>query len=529
MIRLKIVGILTIILVVSFSVVKAGSFIAYSMNEAERRLVGRKHVDNELTELGGITNLAGVVYDQQNKDLIIVGQTNELSSRITLDDFVVALRAILLHNEHPLVSIDRTKDTPKTGRQRVRFEGKVDNTQFGKDMLEADVLLKKLSFGILPSEPWGGQSYFSMSLDQLKQLMVDSFQVLPLAKMEDAKYYFAMSAAPLQSAVLDSQSGIQVSKSTPAQLPQAMVDYFRIGSRFWFCPLNPSLLVREGVFAIQELGVVCSTEVLYAFADGKPEDDLSRTRDEVGDRFATQASINFGELRKAYPEIGRVKTLYDLVALAKGIEGLPLRPDLHYWLNDYKVSYVFTDTTYDLIVGVLNVVGLDIDQKQSRIRPLLLEISGGIELNPFVGRLKAGDVSALREGVLNAKPKKPNILTWQVPLEGWEIPGAGKYYDIPEADSIRLRQKAGFSLDVKVITTGTSKYNTEELVTPYLNPSPAGMPNFKINGVYIAPVPKSEGKPRSGLWENFLKNVLMSRPSPDTPFWEIEKIPGTEE
>jgi hypothetical protein len=148
-----------------------------------------------------------------------------------------------------------------------------------------------------------------------------------------------------------------------------------------------------------------------------------------------------------------------------------------------------------------------------------------MELNPHVLWLNAGDIT-----VLNAKPKKPNILTWQVPLEGWEIPGAGKYYDIvTEKDSSRLHKKAGFSLDVKVITTGTSKYNTEELVTPYLNPSPADMPNFKINGVYIAPVPKSEGKPRSGLWENFLKNVLMSRPSPDTPFWEIEKIPGTEE
>jgi hypothetical protein len=230
-------------------------------------------------------------------------------------------------------------------------------------------------------------------------------------------------------------------------------------------------------------------------------------------------NTSFGELRKSYSEIGRVKTLFDLVTLAKGIKDLQTKSDLHYWLNDYKAKYVFTDTTFDLIMGVLDVIGLDYGQDPAPVRPLILEISGGIELNPFIARLKDGDVTAFRDAVLNSKPKRKNVLTWPVPLEGWEIPGAGKYYNIPKEDSSRLRQKAGFSLDVKVITTGTSKYNTEELLIPHLVPPP--------KGVKIAPHP--EGEKRSGLWESVLKNVLMSRPSQDTLFWEIKKIPETEE
>ena len=503
-------------------IVQAGPFIAYSLQEAERRLKSSMDISAELLEIGGITQIAGLVYDQSNEDLIIVGQVNKGNQKITLDDFVVAMRAVLLYNEYPLVSIDRTEDTPKTGKQIVHFKGKVENTRFGKDMLDADILLKKLSLGFLPPEPWGVHSYFSMSVDQLKQAIFDSLHALPLAKVQDAKYYFSNSVPQLQQALLDSSAASQPSETTLTQSHQELVDYFRIGSRFWFYPLKPSFASIEGVFVPQKLDVGVRTEVLYAYVNGKPVSDLSRIRDEIGDRFATQMDTNFGRIRKPHPELNRVKTLFDLATLARGIKELQAKPDLDYWLKNHEVKYVFTDTTYDLITGVLQIMVPD-------FRPQFLEISGGIELNPNVLWLKAGDVTALREAVLNAKPKKPNVLTWPVPLEGWEIPGAGKYYDMPKEDSTRSQQKAGFSLDVKVVTTGTPKYNTEELLMHHLNPPAGNMPNFKINGVYIAPVPKSEGREQTGLWENFLKNVLMSRPSQDTLFWEIKKIPETEE
>jgi len=504
------------------SSLRAGSFVAYSLREAERRMKSPEEKSAELTEIGGVTQIAGMVYDERDKDMIIVGQVNKGNAKITLDDFVVAMRSVLLHNEYPLVSIDRTEDTPKTSKQIVRFKGKVENTQFGKDMLVADIILKKLSLGLLPSEPYCIQSYFSMSLDQVKRALAESLNVLPLVKVEDTKYFFSIPTVQLQQAILDSFGGLEPSESGQVKGQQVLADYFRIASRFWFFPLNPSLAVREGVFVIQNLDIGVETEVLYAIIDGKPENDLSKIRDEIGDKFSTQMVANFGKIRKAYLELGNIKTLLDLVALAKGIKELRANPDLSYWLNNYKVEYVFTDTTCDLIVGICKIKGPDGRQQ-------FLEISGGIELNPNVLWLKAGDVTVLKEAVLNAKPKKPNVLTWQVPLEGWEIPGAGKYYDIPKEDSSRLQQKAGFSLDVKVVTTGTSQYNTEELLMHHLNPPAGNMPNFKINGVYIAPVPKTEGREQTGLWENFLKNVLMSRPSQDTLFWEIKKIPETEE
>lgn len=133
---------------------EAGPFIAYSMKEAEGRLKRSGRSAPEVLEMGGITRIAGMVYDPSHGDLIVIGQANAGEEKTSLDDFVVAIRAMGIHKAWPLVSIDKTAETQATGRQVVRFEGGIASSPLGRDLLAADVILKKIALRLLPSDIW---------------------------------------------------------------------------------------------------------------------------------------------------------------------------------------------------------------------------------------------------------------------------------------------------------------------------------------------------------------------------------------
>ena len=355
-------------------------YMAYSMKAAEQFLKEKRRHGSHVIKLGGITAIAGMVYDQRNKDIIIVGQANKGLPEITVDDLVVGLRSILLYDEPPLVSIDRTPDTKMTGKQAVVFRGGIDNTRFGKYLLEADIVLKKLALGMLTTKSLGIESYFSRFKRRCLQ-----------QESEDI-----------------------------------------IGSRFWFKIMgSPSFAARDGVFAIRELRIEVETEVLYATINGRKLEDITNFRDIEGDAFAEQLTNKYNELCLAYPEVGRVKTLLDLVALAKGINDLSAGLDLTYWLNKHKVSSVNIPKVYDLLRQ-------QVKEKDANNRTKFIELNGGIELDVMVIRLQYGDVTALKEIVLQSRPDTTSV-AWEVPLDGWEIPNA---LPVPNDRSSKKTQKA---------------------------------------------------------------------------------------
>ena len=103
-----------------------------------------------------------MVYDDSRKDLIVVGRIDPARPRVTLDELVVALRAILKQHNWPEVSIDIDEQTSRTGKQKVRFGGGLAGTSVGKAMLDADVVLKELALGYRSAEIWGIRSFFDM-------------------------------------------------------------------------------------------------------------------------------------------------------------------------------------------------------------------------------------------------------------------------------------------------------------------------------------------------------------------------------
>ncbi len=343
---------------------QAGPFVAYSLREAEQHAKSAQP-GPKARLMAGMTRIVGGVYDRANSDLIVVGQGNPGEQKITLDHLVVALRSLLVHHEWPLVSIDNSPQTRRTHKQIVRFNGGIENTAFGKDLLEADIILKKLGLGLLPTEPVGIRSYFDLRVDQAKE-----------------------------NAVVGSMA-----------------------SRFWFYPMDPVLAVREDVFAIQEVRVGVRTEVLGARFEGKSIADLAKVHDKMGDCFAASLTENYNLVSAGYPEINRLRVLLDLAALSWGVNRLPAKPDLRYWLRDYDVRYVETPADYPVL------------KRESKISggrgTYVLQMSGGVELKALVLRLEDGDVTALKEAVLKSRPG-PHALAWRVPLEGWHIPGSPK-------------------------------------------------------------------------------------------------------
>ena len=137
------------------------TYVAFSLQQAQS-LLKDSVATREIADLGGITEPLAVVYDRRTKDLILVGKANPNGRAITLDDFVVALRAILKQQRWPLVSIDKDEHTSQTMKQHVRFEGGIANSAFGNDLLAADIVLKKLALGDLSAEVWGVRSYFEL-------------------------------------------------------------------------------------------------------------------------------------------------------------------------------------------------------------------------------------------------------------------------------------------------------------------------------------------------------------------------------
>jgi len=118
-------GLLTIISSRAFS----AEYIAFSLKVAKERIISTPEAKDyrrlypEVFNLGGITAIKGLVYDRKTGDVILVGQRDPKRAKLTLDDFVVALRARFIYRKWPLVSIDPTPQTKETNMQIVRFEG----------------------------------------------------------------------------------------------------------------------------------------------------------------------------------------------------------------------------------------------------------------------------------------------------------------------------------------------------------------------------------------------------------------------
>ena len=368
---------------------QADDIRAFSLRRADQLLAAGER-SQALASLGGITRVAGMVFDAESGDVIVVGKARGDLPPIALDDLVVALRARLSRDEIPMVSIDRTENTDASGLQAVRFMGGIEHTQFGQDFLQSDIMLKRYSLDLL--ENMGGLDPYLKLFEAAtaERLAARGLQV------EDIQW---LSDADAQAAV-DEKLGQQADTSSSTQ------------SRFWFHVRNDESLVveRDGVFVIEQLQLGVKEETQSSAVPAGSTQHRS-----VGAEFAEQFTREFQRASEKHPVLRRLKTLFDLVAIAEGVRNLgSTRPPLQYLLTQYPVPHVRTPAEYELVerVGVFKTV----DGGST-----LVQLSGGIALEALMLALEDGDVSALRHAVLASRPS-PEHLSWVIPLDGWAMP-----------------------------------------------------------------------------------------------------------
>jgi len=263
----------------------AAGGIAFSLSAAEKILRRGGAPDGQVSTLAGIGSIVGLVFDSAAHDAILVGKTVSGAEPLSLDDLVTAIRARLIRKEWPLVTIERTPDTLKTGKQEVRFEGGVAGTGFGAKLLAADVTLKHAALGLPPGANWPIPSYFDRCAKRLAE-------------------------AELSSAT----------------------------SRFWFHASDASLLARDNVFVIRDLKI--GVEAIGV--NGSAE------RDDLADRFAADFSQHYPEIAARHAEVARLKPLFDLVAIGHGMESLPSSAS-SFWAQEYSPRAAATPAEHPLV------------------------------------------------------------------------------------------------------------------------------------------------------------------------------------
>lgn len=481
-------------------------FVAFSIREACR--LAKAGQDSELlTSLGGMTRIGALVYDPEGKDLIVIGLAATSLPEARWDDLIVALRARVLHDEFPLVSIDPAEDTPQTRRQAVRFAGHLEDTEFGQDLLTCDVLLKRSSLELAQElQVPGIPSYRDLIEEAVRaEAQREGVRVLQFSwKSGNAsKSYRGMAA------------------SNP-RVYQA---------RFWYKIQQPYVALcrpstdRPEVFRIDEVVLmVDSQRVLGA------ETEANR---KCRESFAAKWTERFPDVCEKHRVLRKLKILYDLTAVADAVRHLRQHvelPYLDYLLHEHRPSPTTTRRDYPLeeLTGIA---------KRSDGATDLIHVSGGVELRPEVRNLNAGSVFGLRRLITKSRPS-PDALTWELPVAGWRMPNARELFansghqgsggEFRAATGLR---SPGCHLFAQSVTLRPSKggpdgvegqsFSGFSLPGGRIGDLPNNSPTYKWNGVLIDPNVKRDKTPLSG---KVREEVLKSRQKAKGPASEI-KIP----
>lgn len=279
----------------------AEQFTAFSLRRAQALLATRTG-EQELSQLGGITRIVGGIIDlkdQAVQDIILVGATSDSPGHsektISFEDLLVCLRSRLQLNDWPLVSVDNMPDSKTTHKQKVRFEGGINNTTIGDDMLKADLILKDLALGRRSAAIWHVHSYADLC--------------------EEAA------------------ANVENPENTNAL--------------FWFYPLSTSRPIeREGVYLIQDISIGTLTQLI-----GSKNDPANKTplTDPVSEQFARELTGAYDDLASQFPELRRVKQIFSLVALAEGLRQSPAAQYLSNLVAKYPFKSVQTPERVDLL------------------------------------------------------------------------------------------------------------------------------------------------------------------------------------
>jgi hypothetical protein len=367
---------------------QAIEYRAFSMRQADKlSSSGQKNIP-ELSQVGGITYLVGLVHDRDNKDLVLVGLVCP-GPPILLDDIVVAMRSRLLIDEWPKVSIEPTIETVTNRQQDVVFKGGITDTPYGAALLDCDVVLKKYALGLSELASDVPPYKELCETDLRERIRREGSEVLHLQ-------WFPIDKIPSLESDL---RGCDIISEHTHQV------------RFWFYPLDESRVTElDGVFVIHGLVLGIRTEVY-----GTTSADAEKPTDMNADQFARNFISHFSSVAAKYPILRRLPALYQLAAISESMAKVSPdeRPELSYFIEHYQVPRSTTPRKYKLIEYCCVA-------DRSDGRKQVLRLCGGVEISTLVEELNSGNSAALRTAVLGSRPSH-EALSWSVPIAGWKI------------------------------------------------------------------------------------------------------------
>jgi tetratricopeptide (TPR) repeat protein len=439
----------------------ADSIKAFSLREANLLLKNGNVVNEEIRTLGGITRLAGMVFDRKTGDIILVGKTRKDLPPTTIDDLAVTLRCRLLKGQYPRVSIDMDEETAKTGMQDVRFEGGIEETKFGSDFLESDVILKRYSLDLL-RQIHGVEPYLKLyEIATRKQMAEEGHPV------EQVKWFSEEESGK----IVEQYVGKKASEKGIVQ------------SRFWFHVIDDESFIveQDDVYVIEELRLGVKTETILQRGVDASGKKVEGGRDDVGEEFSRQFTEHYHNACSEHPLLKRLKVMFDLVCIAEGVAQLgDERPDLDYLLHRHHVQSEATPERYPLVHRVGEFHGKD-DVS------VLAQLSGGISLEAILLALEDGDVNGLKMAVLRSRPDK-HSLCWTLPLDEWKMPNdePGNSEAGVAASRKELRPKdLGFAVSVQKYVFDPARPGNETLkfkgfpAPPATKHTPVSNPKFR--------------------------------------------------
>lgn len=354
---------------------KQNTLAAFSLSAAKKAYQSSDEGNKiEAKSVGFINRVWGVTLDEEG-DLIIIGERDPSVETMSLDDIAVAIRTMdfLDGNESPGVSIEPVEPGEDASFQKVKYYGGINHTNYGRIVLQSDMLLKNLSTGFAATGIEGFPSEWDMSLHN--------------AKTGNEFGYWEFDPGPS-----------------------------------WFFPVQIGLNHRDKTAVV--------TSVKIAVGDSReeavkiPDEYLSLNADELEKIldedpasstviFARLLSQHYEEIAEQHPILTSLQNLLVVSALVKELIPTSQIRDLDYWKNEFPISHLDLPSVLPQVYRGVN--GLVYSQRieggiGSRVRGCSDVLDGWSDL------VCSRDPKFLREAVLSSRPS-PESVSWIVPVE----------------------------------------------------------------------------------------------------------------
>ncbi len=348
----------------SFGTTEKAEYIALSLREAQQ-IAKDKPGDEYLKRAGDMVEYNGFIIDRNTNDIIIFGRKSDRLPPLSLDDFVFILRSSQMGGlSGPGMSLEPSKDISNDKLQVVFFGGTANSTA-GKVSYEADYLMKKIALDVVQSGVNRLQSYTQRTLKHFREEKADSWSVL---------------------------------------------------SRFWFAPIYAQVIKseRDDLMLLKKIDVGVFVQTLSADINGKPAP--AGFEDEPAKKYGMQFMNLYDELAEKHIEFANLSRFMGASKLMTLLLSSVQTDALNYWLSQYQTTQVKIPSNVPILRRVF-----DDGQRQ-------LTLVGGVKMAGITLLLRKGEVTALRDAVLLARPSAKSLI-WRVSFdEDWRlnIPSASK-------------------------------------------------------------------------------------------------------